>query len=616
MAGTPPATRGNRTFGRAAGNRTFGRAAGLVFVLLVALAIMTAVRTEWSIEAVRSATDDANKYGPAVGLLTLQETLVHLYAERPTEMGKRFEKVDVRLDTLMTQLKKGDGTDGEEIARAEMRYYHSVHRYFSAVDSGRLGLAARIDKKQVDPSYEQARALADSGAQGRAAEASDTLSTLESRQERILVVLPLLFLFGGTALFLLLRKSRRIQVQHAEAEAEISQLERAVLTDSLTELPNHRAFYEDVDAELETQRERRDPLCLVMFDSNGLKGINEQLGHQVGDQMLRGLAGQIRDVVGDAGRAYRVGSDVFAVMLPHQGALEGAAVADSLRERLSTDDDSMNVTAGIAESYGSLSRTELIRRTDLAMIHAKRTNRHLVIYSPDVEQQSSPGTRQQKLPRQALASALARAVDAKDSYTRSHSDTVASICVLLAEKLNLPSKRVGRLRLAGLLHDVGKIGTPDEILQKPSKLTAEEYEVVKQHPVKGAEIARAAVLEEESQWILHHHERLDGHGYPDGLEGDEIPLESRIILVADAYEALTSDRPYRLGRPSADALEEIEENAGTQFDPNVVAALAAILAHTDLSESATRTLKPPAEPALAEGPKLPGARQPAAALAT
>jgi HD-GYP domain-containing protein (c-di-GMP phosphodiesterase class II) len=133
------------------------------------------------------------------------------------------------------------------------------------------------------------------------------------------------------------------------------------------------------------------------------------------------------------------------------------------------------------------------------------------------------------------------------------------------------------MRLAGLLHDVGKIGVPDAILNKPAALTDDEFAVMRQHAVLGYEIVESAGLPEQAGWVRHHHERIDGTGYPDGLSGDEIPLESRIILVADSFEAMTSDRPYRRAPGREFALEELRRNAGTQFDPDVVDALCRVL---------------------------------------
>jgi putative nucleotidyltransferase with HDIG domain len=172
-----------------------------------------------------------------------------------------------------------------------------------------------------------------------------------------------------------------------------------------------------------------------------------------------------------------------------------------------------------------------------------------------------------------LAAALARAVDAKDSYTRSHSHTVAQLSALIAAELGFTGDRLAKVRLAGLLHDVGKIGVPDAILNKPAALTDDEYEIMQQHAVLGFEIVESAGLPEQGRWVRHHHERVDGRGYPDGLRGEEIPLESRIILVADSFEAMTSDRPYRRAPGREFALAELDRNAGTQFDPDVVEAL-------------------------------------------
>ena len=168
-------------------------------------------------------------------------------------------------------------------------------------------------------------------------------------------------------------------------------------------------------------------------------------------------------------------------------------------------------------------------------------------------------------------------MDAKDSYTRSHCQTVSQLAALIATELGFSGDRLARMRLAGLLHDVGKIGVPDVILNKPAALTEDEYRVMQAHSVLGYEIVQAAGLPQEARWVRHHHERVDGHGYPDGLAGDAIPLESRIILVADAYEAMTSDRPYRTAPGQAFAVQELRRGAGTQFDTHVVEALRRVL---------------------------------------
>jgi putative nucleotidyltransferase with HDIG domain len=237
---------------------------------------------------------------------------------------------------------------------------------------------------------------------------------------------------------------------------------------------------------------------------------------------------------------------------------------------------SFTVTAGISEALTLRAKDELLREAGLALIGAKRIHQDAAIYGPDMQPSPSADGEDEHHSR-TLASALARAVDAKDSYTRSHCQTVSQLCAAIAAELGFDGDGLARMRLAGLLHDVGKIGVPDAILNKPSALTAAEYDVMKRHSLLGFDIVQAADMPLEAAWVRHHHERFDGGGYPDGLAGDAIPLESRIILVADAFEAMTSDRPYRKAPGLEFALAELHRHEGTQFDPAVVAALCRVL---------------------------------------
>jgi putative nucleotidyltransferase with HDIG domain len=279
---------------------------------------------------------------------------------------------------------------------------------------------------------------------------------------------------------------------------------------------------------------------------------------------------------------YRIGGDEFAVILPGPGALGAMEFAQRLRAltRDGAGGAPFTATAGIAEALGLRSRDDLVREAEIALIGAKRVHQDVAIYGPDLELPACDAVSEDEHHTRTLASALARAVDAKDSYTRSHCQTVSQLAATIAAELGFTGERLGRMRLAGLLHDVGKIGVPDAILNKPGKLTDEEYAVMKAHSVLGCDIVRAADMPLEARWVRHHHERFDGRGYPDGLAGEEIPLESRIILVADAFEAMTSDRPYRKAPGPEVAVAEVAElrrHAGTQFDPEVVAALCRVL---------------------------------------
>ena len=174
--------------------------------------------------------------------------------------------------------------------------------------------------------------------------------------------------------------------------------------------------------------------------------------------------------------------------------------------------------------------------------------------------------------------ALADALDAKCDYTSGHSLRVSRFAVLIGRALGLPLETLKDVELAGVLHDIGKIGVPESILWKPAKLTPEEHKIMSEHPVKSAQIiGELSGLVRAREFVLHHHEFLDGSGYPDGLKGDEIPLGARIILVADAYDAMTTDRPYRKAIGHHKAIAELREKSGTQFDPKMVNALISVI---------------------------------------
>ncbi len=167
--------------------------------------------------------------------------------------------------------------------------------------------------------------------------------------------------------------------------------------------------------------------------------------------------------------------------------------------------------------------------------------------------------------------AISEALDEKDTYTHGHSKRVTLYALILGRAMNLDTATLEKLQLAGLLHDIGKIGTPERILNKPGGLTHEEFDVIKKHPRKGKDILKdIKQLKDISSWLRSHHEKYDGTGYPDSLKGEEIPLPARILAVADTYDAMTSDRSYRKGLPHEVALDEIKRCSNTQFDPMVV----------------------------------------------
>jgi len=307
------------------------------------------------------------------------------------------------------------------------------------------------------------------------------------------------------------------------------------------------------------------------------------------------VAEKVRSVLGAEDRAARIGGDEFALILPSRTASEAEAIAMHLEREIVGFGLETGASCGVAEwPTAGPSQNLLLFNADRALYDAKVARRAGAsrvpgLLRPGVGAAGADPSVAAGEHRRGLTAALARAVDAKDSYTRGHCETVAELCAAIATELGHEARRVLKLRLAGLLHDVGKIGIADAILQKPGHLTDEEFEVMKMHSALGHSILYSAELFDEARWVLHHPERVDGQGYPHGLSGEEIPRESRIILVADAFEAMTSDRPYRRGRSEPEALAELHRCSGTQFDGECVAALTRVVDRDPHWAQATKT---------------------------
>ncbi len=490
-------------------------------------------------------------------------------------------------DNLIADLKRIAILDKTPAVRAKVaqllalhrEYERSTARMFAATRAGDKGLVERLDNTVTDPIFGTiqadvygAAALASRRALGQ----SDALRRNEAGAFRAGLIAVGLAVGLVISLLLVIRYYRRAG-REARA-AELRRLSELALTDPLTELRNHRAFQEDIANELQRTARVKSPMALVLLDVNDLKEVNDSRGHQAGDEHLQALAAAIRSTMRASDRAYRVGGDEFAVILPAVGEWAGfqfsQRLADTLQRRPGLP---VRATAGVAQATGLRSKDDVIRDADRALISAKLSGQAAALYTPDMGDFDSDDAEEDENHVRTLANALAFAVDAKDPYTRSHSQTVSNLCAAIGATLGLEGERLARLRVAGLLHDVGKIGIPDAILRKPAKLDAAEFEQMKTHSVLGQNIVLAAEMPERAKWVRHHHERIDGSGYPDGLAGREIPLESRIIHVADAFEAMTSDRPYRKAPGERFAVEELKHNSGTQFDETVVDALLRVL---------------------------------------
>jgi diguanylate cyclase (GGDEF)-like protein len=459
------------------------------------------------------------------------------------------------------------------LAREQRLYATASEAMFAAVQEHNTPLVIHYDHQIVDPIFGviqtavYARSvLSADQALGQAVLLRDRTS---SARTAIAIAFGVGLLLLGAFALILVGLRRRVSAAH---RAEIERLASAALTDSLTGLRNHRAFHEDLARDLQRQARVGGRLALIMLDLNRLKAVNDAHGHQAGDERLQTLADALSESFRGGDCAYRVGGDEFAVILPDISAWDAIEATQRLQAALAPR--AIDVTAGIADGIGPKEIDGLIHEADLALIAGKRQHRAITLFSPELQPTiTAPDTARDAEHIISVSTALALAVDAKDSYTRSHCQTVSELCALIASELALEPALIGQLRLAGLLHDVGKIGIPDAILTKPIALTDAEYEQMKRHSILGEEIVAATGLCTEARWIRHHHERYDGTGYPDRLAAQNIPLQSRIILVADAFEAMTSDRPYRKAPGREYAVAELTRHAGTQFDAGVVQAL-------------------------------------------
>jgi diguanylate cyclase (GGDEF)-like protein len=359
----------------------------------------------------------------------------------------------------------------------------------------------------------------------------------------------------------------RQRIAALETEASRRALRDSVVGAALT-LP---AFRAQLEMDVARARRMNRSLCVARVDLDGFARLNLRAGYSAGDRLLATTAELLAARFG--GLVCRVAADEFAVRVEASASASGAAFEDVLVELEGLElGDGRGVTAsvGIAESGSGQTAESLLASAASALAAARAQGGGRVTVFESGTEAEAPvdgmGT--------DVAAALAAALEERDRYTGEHSDSVVELTARVAQALALPAEEIERLRMAALLHDIGKIGVPDQVLHKPGPLDEEEWELMRQHPLIGERIVRAIPgLGPIARIVRHEHERVDGGGYPDGLVGDEIPLGARIILACDAYHAMVSDRPYRMAMSHTEAMAELNANAGTQFDARVVEAL-------------------------------------------
>jgi diguanylate cyclase (GGDEF)-like protein/putative nucleotidyltransferase with HDIG domain len=362
-------------------------------------------------------------------------------------------------------------------------------------------------------------------------------------------------------------------------------LASAARTDVLTGLLNRRGFEDAFELELERARRGGHTLSVLVGDLDNFKQINDRFGHYHGDLALARVSTILERRKRRIDTVARLGGEEFALIVPdaddHAAYMLAERLRTSLREAFATEQAPITISFGVAsfpehgESYEAL-----VGAGDDALYAAKELGRdRTVIYSREVAGILTPIDRPNGPRNQHLATVLglAEALDIRDAATSRHSKTVGRYAEMIAREIGLPPDVVERIRLAGVLHDIGKIAVSNILLSKPGALTDEEWVEMRRHAEIGARILANARLADIGEWVLAHHERPDGYGFPFGTANGDIPLEARILSVADAYEAMTSDRAYRAAMPPEAAREELRRNAGTQFDARVVEAFLAAL---------------------------------------
>jgi diguanylate cyclase (GGDEF)-like protein len=386
---------------------------------------------------------------------------------------------------------------------------------------------------------------------------------------------------------------RRAFEQLAERVAATWQL---ATVDPLTAIPNRQAVLSRVDEELARAARYKRPLAVVMFDLDHFKRLNDTYGHVAGDIALRQVAQRLAENIRSVDLVGRFGGEEFLLVLPETDADAAASLAEKLRRAVAGTpirlpdghEATVTVSAGVAGGPGELLHSDtLVRDADAALYSAKALGRNTVYVfrengdeatvrrSPIRPEARSAAVDVGRAAMAAAQDALLASLEGRPGWAGKPSTLIAEASIAMARAIDLPAGELDRIHTASLLHDLGKLAIPDEILAKPGDLHPAEWRVVTEHPKIGhVVLEQAGALRDAALIVLHHHEWFDGRGYPYGLSGADIPIGARIVSICDAYEAMIGGRPYRVAISHEAAIEELRRMAGIQFDPELVEVFA------------------------------------------
>jgi diguanylate cyclase (GGDEF)-like protein len=411
--------------------------------------------------------------------------------------------------------------------------------------------------------------------------------------------------------------ARQIALALHNALTHQAAFEQAI-TDGLTGLKTHRYFMEAVEREWRRSTRSGQAFSVIMLDLDRFKEVNDRHGHGQGDMVLRTVANVLSGNVRQSNVVARYGGDEFSILMPEATATQAGTFAERMRANI--ENELLLKTHGVTASFGigtfpvhGPSKEEVLRAADAGMYMAKHQNGNCVQLGPTlpiavnfgqgyeilapnlgaaarrtfctgpeafdeyfgrIEKASQQGMEESYL--LDTVTSLARAVDFSDHSTRDHGQAVSRWAARIARQVRMSDEEIEEVRLAGVLHDIGKVGIPPDILSKPARLSPEEYEIIKSHSVLGEKILaclRLGSIKRVARMVRHHHETFDGSGYPDRLKGEQIPLGARILAVADSFDTLVSERSYKSKRTYGDAVVELYRCSGKQFDPRLVESL-------------------------------------------